>query len=183
MYVSATYLYFHKPWRPHSARLSLINILLMCLVFFCTWQTDCTAGICTHYLLFFDKWLSIKQIHRQVCTYRCTFTDTHPVTAFHSSSSNPSAEALFFLSICLQVGMLIILSQGWHHQVNFEIWSNLASFDLLPPLPVYFCSTPTATLPSSSTDDILFSNDNSGRHWYKVLFILSWICHVISDSL
>lgn len=39
--------------------------------------------------------------------------------------------------------MLIILSQGWHC-VNFEIWSNLSFFDLLPFLPVYLCPTPAA---------------------------------------
>lgn len=39
--------------------------------------------------------------------------------------------------------MLIILSQGRHHQVNFEIWFNLSYFDPPPSLPVYFCSKPT----------------------------------------
>lgn len=132
-----------------------------------------------------QTWLSIKQtckqthLGRRVCSQAHTHTPTHawrlPLIGFHKY---PSAESLF-VSICLQVGMLIILSQGWHHQVNLEIWSNLSSFDLLPSLPVYFCPTPTAAHHLHQNNILILSTDLV-CHWQKVLFIMSCTCRVIS---
>lgn len=61
-------------------------------------------------------------------------------------------------SICLQVWLLIILSQGWHQRVNFQIWSNLSpSLNAVPSLPVSLRPAPV----SSSVWLTVFKP----RHW------------------